>query len=430
MCLVKNPHHPDCAMTAEIVNISCDDGGTSFDPTDDELYYEVEVNAVNGSAGYRYSASPISVTGYDEENPILGPYSIYYEPSFTFTDLANSDCSTSIELISTGSCSQDWSGCVINEISITPSPCNNNGTPDDPSDDFFTMEVVVTGEHVSDTWLTHNVGSFSGQYNVPTTIGPFSTSQYFSQLAVKDIASGQQGVACIRYASFDWPEQCENTNPNICPNNLLSNGGFEGTLNDWDITEDITISNQAQDGTQAILACTDIVNGLTGSFVEQTIPVINASQTYQLSWNIWITNGGGLVNIRVRYLDAAGNDFFGEGFNPGGYGIDHWIASQGSFTPPENAAFIEVRLGVSHGSCALFDNICLTTETACVDYLEVDTNEILGGEYRAGLEVQSSGTVINGGNVLFSAANAVLLEAGFEVPLGATFEAVIGGCLE
>jgi hypothetical protein len=59
----------------------------------------------------------------------------------------------------------------------------------------------------------------------------------------------------------------------------------------------------------------------------------------------------------------------------------------------------------------------------------VNDNPIPSGTYEAQLEITSTGTVANGGNVLFKADQSIELQPGFEVMLGGIFEVVMEGCV-
>ena len=54
--------------------------------------------------------------------------------------------------------------------------CDDNGTPSDPDDDVFFINVTVTGVNTSSTWttITDPLGPQTGNYNEVTTLGPYS----------------------------------------------------------------------------------------------------------------------------------------------------------------------------------------------------------------------------------------------------------------
>ena len=48
--------------------------------------------------------------------------------------------------------------------------CNNNGTDNDPTDDFFTFNLLVIGPHPEDAWISED-GELFGQFGVPYSCG-------------------------------------------------------------------------------------------------------------------------------------------------------------------------------------------------------------------------------------------------------------------
>ncbi len=65
---------------------------------------------------------------------------------------------------------------------------------------------------------------------------------------------------------------------------------------------------------------------------------------------------------------------------------------------------------------------------SCFTNLSVNNNPIPNGIYEASSDINSASTVAAGGNVIFSAGKQICLDEGFEVILGAVFEAYIQGC--
>ena len=76
----------------------------------------------------------------------------------------------------------------------------------------------------------------------------------------------------------------------------------------------------------------------------------------------------------------------------------------------------------------LVKNLC-TSESICPSGdCTVSGSPISSDHYFATYNINSSGTVENGGNVLFTAGHDVQLNAGFIVEAGGLFEASIAPC--
>ena len=66
---------------------------------------------------------------------------------------------------------------------------------------------------------------------------------------------------------------------------------------------------------------------------------------------------------------------------------------------------------------------------ACPPSLDLDNDPEMGGVYVSATYISSQSTInATGGNVDYSAGDFVTLIEGFEVALGAVFNALIGGC--
>jgi hypothetical protein len=106
-------------------------------------------------------------------------------------------------------------------------------------------------------------------------------------------------------------------------------------------------------------------------------------------------------------------------------------------TPPNNinpATWVGQALGavLSSGDCMVpSSNSRPVTVTggACPPTLAVNGNPIANGTYLADMDITSSGTVPNGGNVVFGANTTIELQANFEVVLGGVFEIMTTGCM-
>ncbi len=102
---------------------------------------------------------------------------------------------------------------------------------------------------------------------------------------------------------------------------------------------------------------------------------------------------------------------------------------------PDNATFGNAIAGTTYyivvdaddGSGSGYDIVVTCPTAGCVPILSLTTS-VVSGVYEASIQVNSNTTVNNGTTVSFQGGNEVSLEAGFCVPAGADFEAIIDPC--
>ncbi|MEL6636985.1 MAG: gliding motility-associated C-terminal domain-containing protein [Bacteroidota bacterium] len=157
---------PVCGITASADVPICDDNGTPNDPADDT--YTVLV-VLSGGTGANWSADdPNGTTGAYDIPVVFGPYPIAAGPlTVTVTDDGDATCTTSFTLDPPASCSVP--PCVLTVAEVVRQ-CEDNGTPSDPSDDLFTIELTVVGQNTGPGWTASGV---NGLYGVPQIFGPF-----------------------------------------------------------------------------------------------------------------------------------------------------------------------------------------------------------------------------------------------------------------
>src|SRR5699024_4689571 len=133
--------------TAEITNVFCDDNGTPHDPMDDTYTVEIFVNGENkGSAWF---SSDGRWRGNYDQTQTLGPFSISDGSQLlTLIDANDPNCRTSINIQTP----YPHSALPIITAEITNVFCDDNGTPHDPTDDTYTVEIFVNGENTGSAW--------------------------------------------------------------------------------------------------------------------------------------------------------------------------------------------------------------------------------------------------------------------------------------
>jgi len=169
-----------CDISATISNLLCDDNGTSTDETDDIFTFDLLVTGTNNGNNW-IADDTYNSTGMYDVKKNLGTYLISDGTLvLTITDTENSSCQTVIEVVPPSTCSGTCSiaSSLINTI------CDDNGTPSNPNDDTFTIEVLVTGKNNSNTWFD-NLGD-SGEYNKNKVLGPYQISDGNFELLFAD----------------------------------------------------------------------------------------------------------------------------------------------------------------------------------------------------------------------------------------------------
>ncbi len=161
-----------CAISATTANVLCNDNGTPSDPSDDTFTFDITVTGSNTGTGWNAN-DPNNTTGNYDVATSFGPYPISGGAlNFTVTDDTDSGCTASVSVTPPATCSDL---CVISTTSANVL-CDDNGTPSDPSDDTFTFELTVTGDNTGSGWSANDPNSTSGNYDTPTTFGPYPIS--------------------------------------------------------------------------------------------------------------------------------------------------------------------------------------------------------------------------------------------------------------
>jgi len=170
------PCSEPCSIDATLVSVLCIDNGT-LETNDDDLYTAtIEVTATGGSPG-----------GFDTD---LGPSGNYGDEIvidnqnisdgniiLNISDTGYSDCMTEITVQAPPPCSEP---CTMVFDALEVFNCDDNGTPTDPSDDFFFVQfaVSVTNGNFSVYFIEDSDGNISGPfaYGQPIDFGPFQAN--------------------------------------------------------------------------------------------------------------------------------------------------------------------------------------------------------------------------------------------------------------
>ncbi|MFZ1580926.1 MAG: gliding motility-associated C-terminal domain-containing protein [Saprospiraceae bacterium] len=155
------PCSSTCAITAEVSNVLCNDNGTINDPSDDVYYFDVIVQGLNTSTGWKVSGNN-TVHPYNERVN-FGPYPISAgATSLTVVDNTSANCTASVSVNPPSVCSEP---CVIAMANLEILGCNNNNTNTIVTDDYFSIRFRINRLSGSATNYTVTDGV--------TTYGPF-----------------------------------------------------------------------------------------------------------------------------------------------------------------------------------------------------------------------------------------------------------------
>ena len=188
----------ECEISLVEVLTSCDDNGTPGDPRDD--LFSSTIAVLGSNTGSSWSSIDGSSGEYGQ-SAVFGPFPIAEgSRNIVIFDAENESCRDQIMVLPPAPCSNDCS------ILATASNfrCDDSGTPSDPSDDVFTLELLVEGFNSSGDWVA---GNFSGEFGVPQTIGPLPISESVLEIEVSDALK----INCLTTIQVSPPPSCSNT---------------------------------------------------------------------------------------------------------------------------------------------------------------------------------------------------------------------------
>ena len=153
-----------CIINATFTNVQCNDNGTANDDTDDTFTFDVMVTGQNTGAGW---TSDLGDNGTYGMTTTFGPYLISAGAQLVnITDDTTPNCTTSFTVTPPNTCSASCA-IAIDDISFS---CDDNNTPTDPLDDFYTVSIttIVTDPGISGQFEVFADGVSQGVFNYPT----------------------------------------------------------------------------------------------------------------------------------------------------------------------------------------------------------------------------------------------------------------------
>src|SRR5699024_1922608 len=138
--------------------------------------------------------------GNYDQTQTLGPFSISDGNQYlTLINANDPSCRTDITIQPPESCSKQ---CEIT-AEFKNIFCDDNGTPTDPTDDTYTVEIFVNGENTGSAWFSSD-GRWTGNYDQTQTLGPFSISDGNQHLTLIDA----NDPSCRTNITIQPPESC------------------------------------------------------------------------------------------------------------------------------------------------------------------------------------------------------------------------------
>ncbi|MEM9546811.1 MAG: T9SS type B sorting domain-containing protein [Bacteroidota bacterium] len=163
----------ECAiLSSSFDNVICHDSATSSDNSDDFISFEVIVEANNSGSSYSILINnglyTYSNLDYDIVNFINLPAGSALDGNYSIEIIDDDleECMAMYTLDNPGPCSTT---CNLFPPSISNILCNDNGTLFDPSDDYISFDLMVSGDNIGSSFSLNNAGStivpMTGEYN-------------------------------------------------------------------------------------------------------------------------------------------------------------------------------------------------------------------------------------------------------------------------
>ena len=285
-----------CVITPDVAtNIVCDDNGTPADPTDDMFTFDILVNGSNTdpAAGNTFNDDQNNNGIAYGMTVSYGPFPISGGPIVvTFTD---ADAPTAVGCTATmmanppATCS--GSECTITPDAATNIVCNDAGTPDDPSDDTYTFDILVNGNSTfpgATNTFNDSEGGTGIAYGTTVSYGPYLISGGNITVTFTDANE----ASCTGMMMATAPATCSGSvctiTPDMAANIVCDDNGTPADASDDTFTFDILVN-----GNSTFSGATNTFNddqGNTGIAYGTTV-----------SYGSYPISGG---NITVMFTDA------------------------------------------------------------------------------------------------------------------------------
>ncbi|MEL6635514.1 MAG: gliding motility-associated C-terminal domain-containing protein [Bacteroidota bacterium] len=229
-----------CDLSIATLDVVCNDNGTVSIQTDD--FYEITVDAtvVNGGLSNTFvvlvDGTPAGTFAYGTGGTITLPAD-GSSPVITLEDATETGCSASQAIGPLDVCNP---ACQLS-AAVSNILCNDNGT-NDPTDDTYTFELLVTGQNTSGTWEWMGT-TVTGTYGTIQVLGPFPISGGDQVLTLVDGVNNN----CATQVTAAAPATCSP----VCNLSLVNlsrvcddNGTIATNTDDfYEITIDVSVTN-------------------------------------------------------------------------------------------------------------------------------------------------------------------------------------------
>ncbi|MDN3635333.1 SdrD B-like domain-containing protein [Neolewinella lacunae] len=198
---------PCTTCRLDVVELSnvCDDNGTA-DPGDDTFTVTLAIRSQEGGAGYMVDVPGLGMViglfnSADSVRTFTFPIS-GGDVNLIFRDMQQpTACFDEVTLVAPATCSP----CDLAATLVRQTPCEQNGTPLDGSDDFFTVTVNVTGDNTGAGWIIAGT-DLSGAYGEDVVL-TFPTGTPNLVLTFVDAADAN----CTDVIEVTVPDNCPDT---------------------------------------------------------------------------------------------------------------------------------------------------------------------------------------------------------------------------
>ena len=278
----------DCEISFNQVLFDCDDNGTITDPSDDFYAFTITASALNAGASGNFEVYV--------DNVLQGTYTYISGASFNLPangatiavriqDADDAACTAEQILGPLDPCDEE---CRIN-ASVSNILCDNNGTGTDPTDDFFTFDLLVTGQNTGASWQSSN-GQISGTYGQTQSYGPFPISGGGLSLSLEDAIT----VGCIADIQVDPPATCSDD----CE--------IRFDRLSFDCNDNGTITDPTDDFYALVINASALNPSPSGNFEVYIDNVLQGTYAYVSGASFNLPANGITVLVRIQDVDDAG----------------------------------------------------------------------------------------------------------------------------
>ncbi len=223
-----------CDISYVLGNVICDNNNSSCDSSDDLFTYPIEISGINVGCSWVANDANSTTGNYTGEAVEFGPFPFSGgDVTITITDDEDPTCIETIMLPAI-SCSSNILS--ANEVDIN---CNDNGTPDDPLDDIFFVDIIVSTSEGGTTWSSDIGGIVLGDYDVVTVLGPFNIADGSFEINFTDNGDASCGDALLIEPPLPCSFNCTITP--VVGNPICNDGGTPDDPSDDTFTFFITV---------------------------------------------------------------------------------------------------------------------------------------------------------------------------------------------